>query len=149
MLFRSKRGDLLELTPESFDRVMSVNVRGSFFLSQHFARRLIDDTGAVPGAFRSIIWIGSANAEIVGDLRADYCISKAATAMMNKLFASRLAQSGICTFEIRPGIIATDMTAPARTRYDRFIADCGVPIARWGQPADIGRTVAKIGRAHV
>jgi NAD(P)-dependent dehydrogenase (short-subunit alcohol dehydrogenase family) len=141
-----RRGDLLELTPESYDRCMAVNVRGSFFLSQHFARLLIASERKPDHPPRSIIWIGSANAEIVGEQRADYCMSKAATAMMSKLFAARLAEHAIHTYEIRPGIIATDMTAPAKERYDAFIADGGVPLGRWGAPGDVGRTVATIAR---
>jgi NAD(P)-dependent dehydrogenase (short-subunit alcohol dehydrogenase family) len=144
-----RRGDLLELTAESFDRVMSINVRGSFFLSQQFARRLIVAGGKVEGPPRSIIWIGSANAEIVGEQRADYCISKAATAMMSKLFAARLAEYDIRTYEIRPGIIATDMTAPAKGRYDSFIANGGVPLRRWGTASDVARTVATIARGDL
>ena len=140
------RGDLLELTPESFDRCMAVNLRGSFFLSQTVARRMIAAPAAAAGMPRSLIWIGSSNAEIVGEQRGDYCMSKAATAMMNKLFAARLAAHAIHTYEIRPGIIATDMTAPAKDRYDRFIVEGGVPLGRWGAADDVARAVAALAR---
>jgi NAD(P)-dependent dehydrogenase (short-subunit alcohol dehydrogenase family) len=143
------RGDLLQLSPESYDGCMAVNVRGSFFLSQTLARRLIASERPSVGPPRSIIWIGSANAEIVGEQRADYCISKAATAMMSKLFAARLAEHDIQTYEIRPGIIATDMTAPAKHRYDAFIAESGVPMRRWGAASDVARAVLAIARGDL
>lgn len=135
------RGDLLDLTPESFDRSMAVNLRGTFFLSQAVARRML---GASSDRLRTIVTISSANAEIVGENRGDYCMTKAALAMMNKLLASRLAEAGIACFEVRPGIIATDMTAPAAARYDPFIAAGGVPMRRWGQADDVGRAVATL-----
>jgi 3-oxoacyl-[acyl-carrier protein] reductase len=135
------RGDLLELTPESFDRSVAINLRGTFFLTQAVARRML----ARPSAhLRSIVTISSANAEIVGENRGDYCMTKAALAMMNKLFASRLAEAGIASFEVRPGIIQTDMTAPAFERYDPLIRNGGVPMRRWGQPDDIGAVVATL-----
>ena len=137
------RGDMLDLTPESFDRSVGVNLRGTFFLTQAVARAMITrGTGA--GAYRSIVTITSANAELLGENRADYCMTKAALSMASKLFAARLARAGIHVFEIRPGIIRTDMTAPATAKYDRLIADGGVPIARWGEADDVGRTVATI-----
>lgn len=144
-----RRGDLLELPPESFDRCMSVNVRGSFFFTQQFAKRLIASGSNREGPPRSIVWIGSANAEIIGEQRADYCISKAATAMMSKLFAARLAEHEIHSYEIRPGIIETDMTAPAKERYDAFIAQGGVPLGRWGAPNDVARVVATLARGDL
>jgi 3-oxoacyl-[acyl-carrier protein] reductase len=135
------RGDLLELSPESFDRSVAVNLRGTFFLTQTVARRML----ATPCAhLRSIVTISSANAEIVGENRGDYCMTKAALTMMNKLFASRLAEAGIASFEVRPGIIQTDMTAPAFERYDLFIQNGGVPMRRWGQADDVGTVVATL-----
>ena len=139
------RGDLLDLTPESFDRCVAVNLRGAFFLTQAVARAMIrDDADGTRSPYRSIVTIGSVNAQIVGLNRADYCISKAGVSMMSKLYAARLATAGIHAFEVRPGIIRTDMTAPARERYDRYIADDGVPMRRWGEPADVATTVATI-----
>jgi NAD(P)-dependent dehydrogenase (short-subunit alcohol dehydrogenase family) len=135
------RGDLIELTPESFDRSVAINLRGTFFLSQAVARRML---AAPSTAVRSIVTISSANAEIVGENRGDYCMTKAALAMMNKLFASRLAEAGIACFEVRPGIIRTDMTAQAVGRYDPLIEAGGVPMRRWGQPDDIGTVVATL-----
>jgi NAD(P)-dependent dehydrogenase (short-subunit alcohol dehydrogenase family) len=125
---------------------MAVNLRGTFFLTQAVARRMASRRS---DTFRSIVTIGSANAEIVGENRADYCMSKAALAMMSKLFAARLAPLGISVFEIRPGIIRTAMTAPATQRYDGFIAAGGVPAGRWGEPSDVGATVATLARGDI
>jgi NAD(P)-dependent dehydrogenase (short-subunit alcohol dehydrogenase family) len=139
------RGDLLDLTPESFDRCVAVNLRGAFFLTQAVARAMLAaDPDGRRSPYRSIVTVGSVNAEIVGLNRADYCISKAGVSMMSKLYAARLATAGIHAFEVRPGIIRTDMTAPAREKYDRYIADDGVPMRRWGEPADVATTVATI-----
>ncbi len=136
-----QRGDLLDLAPESYDRTLAINLRAGFFLTQAFARRRLAKAPGLPG---SIVFIGSANAEIIGENRADYCISKAGVAMMSKLFAARLASEGIAVFEVRPGIIRTQMTAPATAKYDALLAAGGVPMGRWGEPADIGRTVAAL-----
>jgi 3-oxoacyl-[acyl-carrier protein] reductase len=136
-----QRGDLLELTPESYDRTLSINLRGGFFLSQAFARRRLERAAGHAG---SIIFIGSANAEIVGENRADYCISKAGVGMMTKLFAARLAASGIAVFEVRPGVIRTAMTEPATAKYDALLTAGGIPMGRWGEPGDIGRAVASL-----
>lgn len=135
------RGDLLALSPESYDHTLAINLRVGFFLTQAFARRHLACSPGKPG---SIIFIGSANAEIVGENRADYCISKAGVAMMAKLFAARLAADGIAVFEVRPGVIRTAMTEPATAKYDALLADGGIPMGRWGEPHDIGRTVASL-----
>lgn len=141
------RGDLLDLTVDSFDRSVRTNLRGTFFLTQAVARSMLaEDASGQHSPYRSIVTITSVNAEILGLNRADYCITKAGLSMASKLFAARLASSGIHVFEIRPGIIRTDMTAPAREKYDRFIADEGVPLRRWGEPDDVGATVATIAR---
>ncbi len=140
-----RRGDMLELTAESFDRCVNVNLRGTFFLTQAVARAMIGaDPSGIGSGYRSILTITSANAEIVGLNRADYCMTKAALSMASKLFAARLAQNDIHVFELRPGIIRTDMTAPASATYDRFIENDGVPLRRWGTPDDVARTVATI-----
>ena len=143
-----QRGDILDVSPESYDRTMGINLRGGFFLTQAFARRFLaqgSGDGKTKATFRgTVIFIGSVNAEIVGENRADYCISKAGVGMMAKLFAARLARSGLAVFEIRPGIIRTDMTRPATERYDALIADGLVPMGRWGEPEDVGETVAAL-----
>lgn len=142
------RGDMLDLTPESYDAVMGINLRGPFFLTQQVARRMV---GAPAGAHpRSIICISSANATLVAPDRADYCLSKTGVSMMTKLFAVRLAEAGVAVFEIRPGIIRTDMTAAVREKYDRVIGEGVVPAKRWGEPADIGAAAVVLasGKLH-
>jgi NAD(P)-dependent dehydrogenase (short-subunit alcohol dehydrogenase family) len=135
----------LELTSESFDRSVATNLRGTFFLTQAVARAMIARKAtSETSRYRSIVTITSANAEIVGLNRGDYCMTKAAVSMMSKLFAARLAQDEIHVFEVRPGIIRTDMTEPATETYDRFIENDGVPLKRWGTSEDIGTTVATI-----
>jgi NAD(P)-dependent dehydrogenase (short-subunit alcohol dehydrogenase family) len=136
------RGDLLDVTRESFDRCVAVNLRGTFFLTQAVAKRML--AAAPSERLRTIVTISSANVEIVGENRGDYCMTKSALAMMNKLFASRLADSGIASFEVRPGIVRTDMTAPAFERYDRFIKAGGVPMRRWTEAEEIGLAVATL-----
>lgn len=107
------------------------------------------DRSGNDSAYRSIITITSVNAEVVGLNRADYCITKAALSMASKLFAARLAESHIHCFELRPGIIRTDMTTPARDKYDASIAAGGVPLERWGGPDDVGAAVATIARGLI
>ena len=131
------RGDLLDLTPENFDFTLGVNLRGTFFLAQQVARRMLTRTG---GPYRSMIFVTSVSAEMVSVERGEYCISKAGASMMAKLFAARLAgQVGV--FELRPGIIATPMTAGVQGKYDAKIAEGLVPAGRWGTPEDVGRVV--------
>jgi NAD(P)-dependent dehydrogenase (short-subunit alcohol dehydrogenase family) len=136
-----RRGDLLELTAESFDRVMATNLRGTFFLTQAVARRML---AAAEERRRSLITISSANAEIVGLNRADYCLSKSALAMMSKLFAARLGEAGIGVFDIQPGIIRTEMTAVSGAYYEDYIASGGVPMRRWGTPEDVAQVVRTV-----
>jgi len=144
------RGDLLDLSVESFDRCIGTNLRGTFFLTQLVARSMLAaDTQGSNSPYRSIITITSLNAEVVGLDRADYCISKAGLSMASKLYAARLASSNIHVFELRPGIIRTDMTAAAREKYDRFIGNEGVPLRRWGRPEDVGNAVATIARGLI
>ena len=136
------RGDLLELTQKSYDRVMAINLRGPFFLTQRFARRLI--ASPPEGFARTIINVASINAVLPSSERGDYCLSKTGVSMMTKLFGQRLAEHGINVHEIRPGVIRTDMTAPVRESYEARIAAGLSPIKRWGEPADIGRAVAAL-----
>ena len=138
----ARRGDLLEVTPESFDRLVTINLRGPFFLTQAVARRWL--AAADDGRRRTIVTISSVNAEMASPNRGEYCIAKSGLPMMTKLFALRLAEAGIGVFEIRPGIIRTDMTAVAKDRYDTLIAEGISPIRRWGEPDDIGRAVAAL-----
>jgi NAD(P)-dependent dehydrogenase (short-subunit alcohol dehydrogenase family) len=138
------RGDILDVKPESFDELLAVNLRGTFFLTQAVARRMLTESRSPDDPPRSIVTVSSVNARIAGGNRAEYCIAKTGLAMMNQLFALRLADAGIMCFEIRPGIIRTAMTAPAQDRYDRLIAEGFTPVRRWGEPADVGRTVAAL-----
>lgn len=137
------RGDMLDIPVESFDRLIGVNLRGSFFLTQRIARRMIDaPAGDVTRPRRSIVFVSSGNAVIATQAQADYCISKSGIAMMSTLFSLRLAEHGIAVHEVRPGIIRTDMTADVYDKYDAWVRNHGFPIARWGEPEDVGRTVA-------
>jgi NAD(P)-dependent dehydrogenase (short-subunit alcohol dehydrogenase family) len=133
------RGDLLDVTPESYDRCLNINLRGSFFLTQAIAKRMLAD--AAPSWHRSIVNITSISAEVVSINRGEYCISKAGASMMTKLFAVRLAESGIGVYEVRPGIIRTDMTKVSEARLDQLIKDGISPIRRWGEGADVAQTV--------
>lgn len=130
------RGDLLDVAPESYDRCQSVNTRGTFFLTQAFARRLLNVTAS---GHRSIITISSSNAVAVSINRGEYCVSKAGTSMTSRLFAARLSDEGIGVYEIQPGFIETDMTAPSRTHYDKLIGEGLTVIKRFGRPEEIGR----------
>ncbi|HQR10162.1 MAG TPA: 3-ketoacyl-ACP reductase [Casimicrobiaceae bacterium] len=140
------RGDLLDVTPESFDEVVRVNLRGTFFLTQAVARRMLAQDRATSEPPRSLITISSTNARTVGPNHAEYCVAKSGLAMLNQLFAQRLATQDIMCYEIRPGIIRTGMTAGAFDRYDALIKDGVTPIRRWGEPADVGATVAALAR---
>jgi NAD(P)-dependent dehydrogenase (short-subunit alcohol dehydrogenase family) len=138
------RGDLLDVSVESYDRSLGVNLRGPFFLTQAIARRMLAVTPGPGAPPRSIVTITSVNAEIASLSRGEYCISKAGASMLTRLFALRLASSGIGVYEVRPGVIRTAMTAPVAERYERAIADGLSPIARWGEPEDVARAVATI-----
>ena len=139
-----KRVDLLETSAESFDRLLNVNLKGPFFLSQLVARWMIEQKHSVPNYAPSIVNISSVSAYAASPERAEYCVAKAGMAMMTSLFAVRLAEEGINVYEIRPGVIATDMTAVVKEKYDAKIADGLTPIKRWGTPEDVGRAVAAI-----
>lgn len=132
------RGDLLDISEESFDEQLAVNLRAHFFLTQRIARWMIANTSA---SYRSIITVSSSNAEAASTTRGEYCIAKSALSMMTKLFAVRLANEGIHAFEIRPGLIATDMTRPVKDAYDNRLANGFSPINRWGQPTDVASAV--------
>ena len=138
------RADLLEATPESFDQVLATNLRGPYFLTQRVARAMIDLRRAGTVESPKIINIGSISAYCTSTNRGDYCLSKAAVGMMTMLFADRLADEGINVYELRPGIIATDMTGAVKDKYEALIADGLTPIRRWGQPADVARAVVAI-----
>jgi NAD(P)-dependent dehydrogenase (short-subunit alcohol dehydrogenase family) len=131
----------LQVTPESYDRLMAINLRGPFFLTQAVARRMVEVKSS---SFRSIITVSSSNAEFAAIDRAEYCISKSGLSMMAQLYAARLADHGIGSCEIRPGIIRTQMTAVVKEKYDALIAEGLTPIRRWGEPEDVGKAVAML-----
>ncbi|HKU76005.1 MAG TPA: 3-ketoacyl-ACP reductase [Pyrinomonadaceae bacterium] len=139
-----KRVDLLQTSTESFDRLLNVNLKGPFFLSQLVARWMIEQKQSVPDYAPAIVNISSVSAYAASPERGEYCVAKAGMAMMTNLFAVRLADEGINVYEIRPGVIATDMTATVKEKYDKLIADGLTPIKRWGTPEDVGRAVAAI-----
>lgn len=140
------RGDLLDLKPENFDRILGVNLRGTVFLSQAVARAML---AAPAREGRSIVTITSVSAEFASPERPDYCITKAGLSMWVKNLALRLAADGISVFEVRPGIIRTDMTAAVTEKYDRLIGEGLVPSRRWGEAADVGEAVATLAQGKL
>ncbi|HOI55560.1 MAG TPA: 3-ketoacyl-ACP reductase [Phycisphaerae bacterium] len=143
------RADILEATEESYDRVMTINVKGPYFLTQAAANWMIEQGKASPDAWRCIVNISSASAYAPSTGRGEYCISKAAVSMATKLWAARLAEFGIGVYEIRPGIIKTDMTKVVTEKYDKMIADGLTPIKRWGYPEDIAQAVGVCARGDL
>lgn len=141
-----ERADLLSATPESFDRVLGINLRGPYFLTQAFANRVIALRGAdvdlTARPVATVINMSSISASVVSTNRGEYCVSKAGVAMATQLFAVRLAPEGIVVYEVRPGVVATDMTAGVTAKYDALLAGGLAPIARWGRPADVAGAVA-------
>lgn len=138
------REDMLIASEESFDRLVNINLRGPYFLTQRLSRWMVDLRRTLPDYSPMIINISSVSAYASSPNRADYCLTKAGIAMMTQLYAHRLAEFGIPVFEIRPGIIETDMTAGVKEKYDRLIAEGLTPIPRWGKPEDVAKAVAAI-----
>jgi 3-oxoacyl-[acyl-carrier protein] reductase len=139
-----KRVDLLEASEKSFDRVLGINLKGPYFLTQLVAKWMIEQRKQSPERNYRIVNIGSMSSYTSSPARGEYCISKAGVSMMTMLYADRLAEFGIGVFEIRPGIIETDMTSVVKEKYDKLIADGVTPIKRWGQPEDIAKAVSAI-----
>ena len=136
------RGDPLEVTPDSWDKVLAVNSRAPFFVSQAVLRRMLDE-GAPRRGSRALVFISSVNAEMASVSRIEYCASKAAAAMLAKVFALRLAEVGIPVYDVRPGVIRTDINASVREAYTRQIESGAIsPIRRWGETEDVGKAVA-------
>jgi len=138
------RRDVLETTPESYDRVMAVNTRGAFFLTQRVARLMVGQSYENSAFSPSIVFISSISAEVSSPGRAEYCMSKAALSQASRIFADRLTENGINVYEVRPGLIKTEMTAPVREKYDLLISDGLVPQERWGLPEDVAKAVAAL-----
>jgi len=145
----SPRADILEATEESFDRLIGINLKGPYFLTQLIARWMIEQREA-DGSFRGVIVnISSVSATEASTNRGDYCISKAGIVMATQLWAHRLAEFGIAVYEVRPGIIHSDMSAAVAEKYDRLIANGLTVENRWGEPDDVGRAVAMLARGEL
>jgi 3-oxoacyl-[acyl-carrier protein] reductase len=145
----SVRADILEATDESFDRLIHINLRGPYFLTQAVAGWMIRQKEAEVDFRGCIVNVSSISATVVSVDRGDYCISKAGVAMATRLWAARLAEFGIDVYEVRPGVIATDMTGPAKEKYDRLIAEGLCVERRWGVPDDVGKAVAMLARGDL
>jgi len=143
------RADLIDATEESFEEVVRTNLQGPYFLTQALARDMLARRRIDPAFRASIVFVTSVSAEMASPNRGEYCVSKAGLAMAARLFAVRLAQSGIPVYDVRPGIVATDMTAGVREAYDRQIAGGLVPEGRWGAIDDVGRAVAALVRGEL
>lgn len=147
-----QRVDMLHVAEASYDEVMAVNLKGPFFLTQRVARVMIKQLEQIEAGQNDhpkIVNIGSLSAYTSSPNRAEYCLSKAGMGMMTALFAHRLAEFGINVYEVRPGIIETDMTGAVKEKYDRLIADDLTPIRRWGQPADVARAVVALAEDYL
>jgi 3-oxoacyl-[acyl-carrier protein] reductase len=143
------RADILDATPESFDRLIRINLRGPYFLTQAAARWMVEQRKADAGFRGCIVNVSSVSATVASVNRGDYCISKAGVAMATQLWAARLAEFGIDVYEVRPGVIATDMTAGVKERYDKLIAEGLTVEKRWGTPEDVGSAVAVLARGEL
>lgn len=139
-----QRADLLEMPEASYDEVMATNLKGPFFLTQRVARVMVEQVRAGTPITPVIINIGSMSAYTSSTNRGEYCLSKAGMGMMTSLFADRLAQDGIRVYEVRPGIIATDMTAVVHEKYDHLIERGLLPLPRWGTPEDVAKAVVAL-----
>jgi len=143
------RLDFLEATEEGWDLVLATNLKGPYFLTQAVARVMIEQRASDPGFRGRIVTISSINATVASVQRGDYCVSKAGLSIATKVFAARLAEYGIDAFEVRPGLIATDMTMPVKEKYDALITEGLTLERRWGTPDDLGRAVAALLRGDL
>lgn len=143
------RADLMDASEESFEDVLRTNLQGPYFLTQAIARDMLTRRREDAGFRAAIVFVTSVSVEMASPNRGEYCVSKAGLAMAARLFAARLAADGVPVYDVRPGIIATDMTAAVKEAYDRRIAEGLVPERRWGQPDDVGRAVAALLRGDV
>lgn len=139
-----ERRDILEATEESFDEVVSTNLKGTYFLTQHAANWMVEQKKTDPKFDAMIITISSISATVASINRGEYCVSKAGLSMTTQLFATRLGEFNIPVFEVRPGVIDTDMTAGAKAKYDKLIGEGLTVQKRWGFPDDVGKVVAAL-----
>lgn len=143
------RADILEATEESYDRVMTINLKGPYFLTQLFANHMIAQRRANPSFDATIVNISSVSSTVASVSRGEYCLSKAGVSMATQLWAVRLAEFGIPVYEVRPGIIKSDMTATVTAKYDKLIAEGLTLQPRWGFPEDVGKAVAMLLRGDL
>jgi len=143
------RDDILTATPENYDHVMETNLRGPYFLTQRVANFMVEQKKADPAFDGMIVFITSISSTVVSVNRGEYCISKAGLSMATQLYAVRLAEFGIPVHEVRPGVIATDMTSKVKEKYDRMFAEGLALVPRWGTPEDVGRVVAALVRGDL
>jgi len=143
-----QRNDLLEMTEESYDRVMNINLKGPVFFAQKIAKEMIWLKQTINNYKPIIVFVSSISAYMTSTNRAEYCISKAGLSMATAVFADRLSGDEIKVFEVRPGIIQTDMTVKVKDKYDKLINEGLVPQKRWGLPEDVGKAVASIARGN-
>jgi NAD(P)-dependent dehydrogenase (short-subunit alcohol dehydrogenase family) len=141
-----QRNDLLDMTEESYDRVLNINLKGPVFFAQKIAREMIWLKQQITNYKPVIVFITSVSAFMTSTNRAEYCVSKAGLSMASSVFADRLSKEDIRVFEVRPGIVQTDMTVKVKDKYDKMIQDGVIPQKRWGFPEDIGKAVASIAR---
>ncbi|HYW81816.1 MAG TPA: 3-ketoacyl-ACP reductase, partial [Spirochaetia bacterium] len=144
-----ERKDILEASPESFDRLMRINLRGPYFLTQAAARYMLEARAQGSASSGRIIFITSVSAAVASINRGEYCISKAGLSMASLLWATRLAEEGITVYEVRPGIVRTDMTSGVAAKYDSMISQGLTLQRRWGTPQDVGRCVAMLARGDL
>jgi NAD(P)-dependent dehydrogenase (short-subunit alcohol dehydrogenase family) len=144
-----QRQDLLETSEASYDEVMAVNLKGPFFLTQRVARVMIELLQAGQISCPKIINIGSLSTYTSSVNRGEYCLSKAGLGMMTMLFADRLAEYGINVYEVRPGVVETDMTSAVKDKYERLIREGLMPIRRWGQPDDVAQAVIALAEGYL
>lgn len=143
-----QRMDVMETTAESYDHVMGINLRGPLFFTQKVVRIMLELSGKISDYKPLVVFITSVSAVLASTNRIEYCISKAGLSMASQVFADRLAKTDIRVYEVRPGIIETDMTAPVKSKYDEMIANGLIPQGRWGYPEDIAKAVVAISRGY-
>jgi 3-oxoacyl-[acyl-carrier protein] reductase len=143
------RADIMDATEESFERLMKINLQGPYFLTQAVARWMVEQRHADTGFQGCVINVSSVSSTVASTSRGDYCISKAGVSMATKLWAARMGEFGVPVYEIRPGVIKTDMTAPVQAKYDKLIAEGLFVQARWGLPEDVGRAAAMLARGDL
>ncbi len=144
-----KRVDLLECTPESFDRLMNINLRGPYFLTQRIGQQMVKQVEAGTDYTPRVIFISSISSRVASISRAEYCVSKAGLSMTAQCFAVALAPYGINVYDLQPGLTYTDMTSAVREKYDRLIEQGLLLTKRWGTPEDVGRAVVALAEGYL